>query len=57
MVVPRPQQERLLDMTQEEHTIFGLIVVREYNFGYTRRLSSLLYNNHKPTILEEESNS
>lgn len=54
-MVPKPQQERILGMTGEEHREFGLIVVRNYDFYWVRRVSDQLYTNHKPTELKEES--
>lgn len=52
---PRPNQERILGMHQDEHTKFGLIVVREFDFKYVRKMSDLLYYNTRPTTLDEES--
>lgn len=41
-------------MTETEHREFALIVVRNYDFFYTRHQSDLLYLNTKPTVLEDE---
>jgi hypothetical protein len=54
-MVPRPNIERIPDMPAQEHTQFGLIIVREFSFCYVRELSDQLYQNYKPTTLEESS--